>query len=776
MAVVEIPKGGSLPASVDSFVGRRQELTEARRLASGTRLLTITGVGGVGKTRLALKLAADMRRVIADGVFLVELASLRDSGLLANTIASSLGLQEQTSRWQVGPLIEHIADRELLLVLDNCEHLADACAVLVDALMRECQQLRVIATSREPLRVAGESVLSLAPLPVPDPEAVPRSDALVQYDAVTLFLDRADAAQPGFSLTEQNHVVVARLCSRLEGLPLALELAAVRLRVLSVEEILARLDDRFAVLGSGARAGHDRQRTLRACIDWSFDLCSAQEQQLWARLSVFPGVFDLAAAEGVCVGDPIDRGDVLELVASLVEKSILQRERTTGDGGFRMLESLRQYGESRLLGSGEAAAVAVRHRDWYADLVAAAGREWISPTQSAWIARLHANHASLRAVLELCAEDPSSAVIGLRMASTLEPYWTVQGLLAEAEHWLDKLLAAAEQEADPADIARALRIKVWFGMLKGDLTTAERLLGQAVQAASRTELPDVRGGVALASGQFALRTGDPATAMKHLEEALAGFRAAQDRYGEASTLFFLGLAYGLAQEPAAAAQWLEEARALTSAQDEKFWQSMSVWGLALLDAFPSGDNQRAAELCRESILLARDIGGQGLLGMGLQSMAVLAAASQEYLRAATLSGAADRQWKRLGASWEAFEGLYAVQQIFEAQVRQGLGEQKYKTAFQRGSALELDEAVSLALSETPSDGAAARPADDKSVLTRREREVAELVGEGLSNRDIARRLVISQRTAEGHVEKILSKLGFTNRAQIAAWIGTAPRA
>lgn len=286
------PRLGALPADVNRFVGRRHEIAEAKRLLGSTRLLTLTGVGGVGKTRLALRVAADLQRVVPDGVHLVELSELRDSALLGNTVATSLGLQEQSARWRVTALIEHIGERQMLIVLDNCEHLADACAVLVDSLLRECGQLRVLATSREPLRVGGESILTVPPLPVPPAGSTSAQQALIQYDAVNLFLDRADAVQPGFIITEENLTVVAKLCNKLEGLPLAMELAAVRLRVLSVDEILNRIDDRFRLLATGSRSGPGRQRTLRACIDWSYEICTAAERAAWMHLGIIPGSFD----------------------------------------------------------------------------------------------------------------------------------------------------------------------------------------------------------------------------------------------------------------------------------------------------------------------------------------------------------------------------------------------------------------------------------------------------------------------------------------------------
>jgi predicted ATPase len=293
---------GNLPVDVTSFVGRRRELAEAKALLSTSRLLTFTGMGGVGKTRLALRLAADLRRGFVGGVWLVELAGLLDAGLVGQTVSATLGVDDRTAGWSLTTLSSFLKKRQMLLVLDNCEHLLDACAVMADALLRACPELRILATSRQPLGIAGEQTLAVPPLSVPGADRRPSPEGLTQYGAVSLFVDRATAVRPGFTIDARNQLAVADICRRLDGIPLAIELAVGRLRSLSADQLLERLDDRYALLTGGSRAALPRQQTLRALIDWSFDLCAPAEQLLWARLSVFSDGFDLDAAEQVCGG------------------------------------------------------------------------------------------------------------------------------------------------------------------------------------------------------------------------------------------------------------------------------------------------------------------------------------------------------------------------------------------------------------------------------------------------------------------------------------------
>ena len=370
----ELRNPGALPAELTSFVGRRHELAEIKRLLSVSRLVTLTGMGGVGKTRLALWAAAEIRRAFPDGVWFVPLAELSDPGLLPNTIATALGLRTGGA---VAGVAEYLEDKQLLLILDNCEHLVPACAVLAAKLLSATTGVSILATSRQVLRADGEQVLPVPPLEVPE------LDEPGHREAVTLFADRAAAVLPGFRLTAENRDVVRRICRRLDGIPLAIELAVVRLRVLSPEQILARLDDRFRLLTTGSRTALPRRRTLEAAIDWSFELCTPAEQRVWAAVSVFTAGFDLDAAEAVCADEEIAAEDVLDLIAGMVDKSIITRRNGTygRTAWFRMLETVREYGQAKLAESGHAEGVRVRHAAYYVELVRRYWADGFSPQQ-----------------------------------------------------------------------------------------------------------------------------------------------------------------------------------------------------------------------------------------------------------------------------------------------------------------------------------------------------------------------------------------------------------
>lgn len=761
---------GRLPAEVNRFIGRRSEVTESKRLLSVTRLLTLTGVGGVGKTRLAFRVAAEMQRAFADGVLVVELADLRNAGLLANTVATSVGLAEQSGRWRVTALIEHIADKQILIILDNCEHLVDACAVLVSSLLRACQHLRILATSRQPLNVTGESILPVAPLPVPDSQYPPPVSELAQYDAVKLFMDRADAVAPGFSITEDNYEAVTKLCQRLDGLPLAMELAAVRLRVLAIDDVLARLDDRFRLLAAGSRGAPERQQTLQACIDWSFDLCSPNERILWSRLSLFSGVFDVAAAEGICGADGLVTDDIFDLVASLVDKSVLQQEPRSSPTGFRMLETLRQYGEAKLKASGQYAAQRRRFVDWYLRLIEQANSEWISSAQIEWIDRLRRNHANIRTVLDFCSIDPDESSLGLRIVLALEPYWLARGMLGEARHWLERLLD--HTETNSAMRSRALRLDAWFATLQGNTADAASQLREAERFASQTDDALAVAYSAQTSAMFSVFQRDLGEGLTRLQDALARFRAVSDLLGEVSTLFLLGMTAELSGAAQSASEWLQECIELTERCGECQWRGNSLWALGL-NAMNANNLSRATELEQEALRLRKQFDGQSGIATALEALGMISAAENRNERAATLFGAADRLYRSMGGPYSTMlPALHAYRVRAEAGARRALGDTVFQAALDRGSTLSRNQALSLALNEklgTVRASPTLRPTDPVP-LTRRELEVADLVARGLTNKEIAHQLVIAPRTAEGHVEHILNKLGFNKRVQIAAWV------
>lgn len=463
-------QGGTLPVDLTSFLGRQRERAEVRRLLTAGREVTLTGPGGVGKTRLAVRVAADVQRVFQGRVWFVGLAELREPDLLGLTVATALGLHDQSARAPTETISEHIGTEPALLVLDNCEHLVDECAEFIAAVLHACGELRVLATSRQSLGLLGEQAFPVAALPVPEPEQGSSPDSVAHYDSVRLFADRAAAVDPQFAITSDNCQAVARICHDLDGIPLAIELAAVRMRTLSLEQIMQGLSERFRLLGSrGVRGAPDRQRTLTALIDWSYELCTEQERTVWSRAAVFAGSFDLATAEHVISGSGVDRDDVLDTVAALVDKSILLRDNHDGTR-YHLQQITREYGEQRLREAGDLDRVRRRHRDWYAGMADRFDAEWIGPHQVEWINRLRTEHPNLRVALDYCASQTSEAAAGLRMATALDDYWGIRGMHTELRHWLDRSLSATPRGA--AERVSGLRMYGWFAMLQGDVNPA----------------------------------------------------------------------------------------------------------------------------------------------------------------------------------------------------------------------------------------------------------------------------------------------------------------
>ena len=374
----------------------------------------------------------------------MELGELSDPDLMATTVAEALGMREQVGTTPLRALVHHLADRSLLLILDNCEHLVIEAARLADTLRRSCPQLRILATSREALGIQGESTILVPPLSVPDPDHLPELKGIPQFDAISLFVDRASAAVPDFTVTDENFSAVMRIVQQLDGMPLALELAAARLRTLSPDEIADRLADRYRLLTAADRMAPERHRTLRLCVDWSYSQCDERERSLWSRISVFVGGFELDDVEGVCAHGDLDPIDVLDVLTSLVDKSIVTRIGAGDRSRFRMLESLREYGLERLHTSGEYHDVRERHRDWYADLVLRARAEWISPEQVAWMKRLDRELPNIRAAFDFSVMEPGAPGLSLRLVESLHLYWVSRGLLGEGRRWLGRALAAPE--------------------------------------------------------------------------------------------------------------------------------------------------------------------------------------------------------------------------------------------------------------------------------------------------------------------------------------------
>jgi predicted ATPase/class 3 adenylate cyclase len=416
----------NLPVQLTSFIGLEGEIDEVKQLLATTRLLTMTGAGGCGKTRLALQVAAVVLEDFAEGVWLVELATLSDPTLLFQAVASALNIREQPGRSLQATIIDYLSPKQLLLVLDNCEHLVAACARLAETLLRACPHLRILATSREALGIAGETIRPVPSLSVPDPRRQPTVETLRRSEATRLFIERAIAGLPTFSPTTRNAEPITQVCQRLDGIPLAIELAAARVKVLSVEQIASRLDDRFRLLTGGSRTGLPRHQTLRATMDWSYELLSEAERVLLRRLAVFAGGFTLETAEAVCTGMDAETSAVLDLLTHLVDKSLVIMEERGGTSRYRLLDTVRQYGRNKLLESGEDPRVRRRHRDWYLQLAEAAEPELHGPDQRLWLDRMEMEHDNLRTALDWSKVDEDGSEAGLRLAGALWWFWYVR--------------------------------------------------------------------------------------------------------------------------------------------------------------------------------------------------------------------------------------------------------------------------------------------------------------------------------------------------------------
>jgi predicted ATPase/DNA-binding CsgD family transcriptional regulator len=751
---------GSLPAELTSFVGRRRELRETKRLLSVARLLTLTGIGGVGKTRLALRVAAGVRRAFADGVWFVGLADLRDPGLLVNTVTTALGLPEMVDP-EAG-LAEFVEDKNLLLVLDSCEHLVDECAVLTTKLLAAAGELRVLATSRQALRVEGEHILHVEPMSVPHG---PGAD-VHRSDAVTLFVERAVAVVPGFELTADNKAAVSRICARLEGIPLAVELAAVRLRMLSVAQLLHGLDRRFALLTSGPRGALPRQRTLEATIDWSFGLCSPEEQRMWTRMSVFPGGFDLAAARVVYGRDDLDAATVLDIVAGLVDKSVVIRQDGTfgWHGWYRMLDTVREYGAAKLAGTGEEPEVRASQVGHYLDLARRFQAEEFGSRQLEWLDRLRHEHANLRAVLEYCLSTPERAGDAVDIASSLLVFW-FHGLLVEGYQYLRRGLEHVHDGTIRR--ARALYAATVLAILTGAAATARQPLAELAELADDLDDEQLRARHLECLGWAKLYTGDLPGGTELLEQALAGHRATGDTRLEFDTLILLGGAYFFLGDPRGA-DLAAEALALTDRHGARWSKGYALWTTAI-HRWRLGEPRQAGEHLREAIKLEEV--DRTLLAFLLEALAWCHSSSDEHERAARLLGCAHTAWRLSGARVGEMTPHRDFDERCASQARTKLGTALFNTAFAEGTAFELDQIIQYALGETPED-TTTRPArtDPPGGLTKREREIAELVARGLTNKAIATHLVIAKRTVETHVENILVKLGFNSRTQVAPWL------
>jgi predicted ATPase/DNA-binding CsgD family transcriptional regulator len=823
MAIQTAISDGNLPAEPNSFVGRERDLAELARLLGDVRALTLCGPGGIGKTRLALRLACETVPGYPDGAWLVELADTEDPSLVARRVAAALGVREEPDRPLTETLTVALRPRLMLLILDTCEHVVDACAALVQQLLAGCPGLRVIATSREPLRVRGETVWRVPPLELPaaaDAEDLSARE-VAGHEAIRLFADRAAAVRPGFVLDAGNAAAVTRLCRTLDGMPLAIELAAARVGALSVEQIAARLGDRFQLLASGVRTAPVRQQTLRAAVDWSYGLLTEPEQVLLRRLAVFSG-WNLEMAEQVCGDEAIPADQVLDLLAALIDKSLVTLEaELENDARYRLLDTIREYATGRLNASGEGPEIRRRHRDYMLALTEGISAvaflrgapSW--PARVAMYRRVLAERANSRLALAAC-EESGDVEAGLRLCSALRSPWVAYGEVTEGITWFDRFLARSEDVApgiqaralmlrselafehqDFEDAARfahegldrcggpagpgaasALRMLAVVGLRAGRLEDALADAGRAVEAA-RSDEDAWEEGLALAvrAGVIA-RQGQLDDAQLAYEDALGVLRD-NNGWGVAQTLYgFGGLARARGDHDAALGHF-RAALALYREIDARPEIARCLAGIGWV-ALARGELPLARTSLAESLQLSLATGQRLVLARGLEAYAMLAVASADPSRAVKLAGAALALREAVGHGPAA--GAPGRRDGLLDAARDQLGPPAVAVLLAEGAAMSAHEAVRFAAGPGSGESAVhagpppaapgpdARPGPDAtSVLTARELEIAALIARGLSNRGIADELVISPATAARHVANIFTKLGFSSRAQLAAW-------
>ncbi|HET7090040.1 MAG TPA: tetratricopeptide repeat protein [Anaerolineae bacterium] len=702
----------NLPIPLTSFIGRKREMAEVKRLLTpspaspplplsqrkasgegeGVRLLTLTGAGGSGKTRLAIHVATDLVDAFKDGVWWVELAALTDEALVPQTVAKALGVREVPTQPMRETLANFLRTKQLLLALDNCEHLIAACAQIAEQLLNACPHLKILATSREALSVTGESVWYVPTLSVPGLQPVSLVDLLMQYEAICLFVERAAAVKPDFALTERNALPVAQLCQRLDGIPLALELAAARVKVLTVEQITARLDDRFNLLTGGSRTALPRHQTLRAAIDWSYDLLSDKERASFRRLSAFAGGWTLEAAETVCAGEGIEADEVIDLLTHLVDKSLVAMEARGGAVRYRMLETIRQYAQEKLLGSGEAERVQSRHLDFFMKLAEEAEPHLHSADQVTWLDRLETEHDNLRAALE--CSIASDAEAGLRLGVALIAFWRVRGYWSEGYERLQAVLTVQMSRSVTRGITwlKALSGLAWLSGLQGDYTTdffEERL-------ASYRELGDKRGTASLLNilGVKAEMQGDYEQAKTFLAESLALRRDVGDKADIVESLINLGRLVRFQGDYRQATVLIEEGLALSQELEDKWsiaWARMHLGYIAMME----GNAKEAVALYIDSLLQFMQLGDKLLIDNNLFGLGMAAVMQGNSVRSARLFGAAEALRENIG--YHTSPGQRALYEHFVTAARAQLDEATFEAAWAEGRAMTLEQAIEYAL-------------------------------------------------------------------------------
>jgi predicted ATPase/DNA-binding CsgD family transcriptional regulator len=768
-------EAGRLPSEASDFIGRAAELCRVETLLRGSRLVTLVGPGGVGKTRVARRAMEQAAAGYRDGVVFVPLSALLDPELLPHTVARQLNLPEQSRGSQLDAVLTHLRDQSVLLVLDTCEHIIDACALFAEAVITETREVTVLATSREPLDVTGESCYVLPRLGLPGDD----TPAQGSTDAIELFALRAAAVVPGFTVNDENRASVIRLCRRLDGMPLAIELAAVRLRALPLAELAERidrrLDRRLTILTGGSEGGDTRHRTLRDAIGWSYDLCTPAEQALWARLSVFAGSFSVEAAEEVCAGAELGAGQIFDTVIRLVDKSVIARdEAAVGQPTrYKMLDTIREYGADQLASSGIEADVRNRFVTRYLSMARYFGEHVVDDDQLVRFRELQREHANLGAALgyTLDAAEGNRYHDGAELAIALYGYWHMAGLLREGKYWLDKVL---ERFPDPSSAERgwALVVRGYLGAMQGEADEA------VADATAGTKIGEQRGDPKLVGRGYCYLTLGLTIAGRYDEARSAGAQAEQrlqrlnDRAGLRILDVHLAHVSQLSGDPEGALRYAAQVTRRfgegsdTSEIKERWAQGWAYAISAMALYWDPASHEETVTTTSKALLAKHELGDVMGMAYCLEIHGWLAARAERHVRAAWLLGAAKPLWDRAGGMLGGTAALLAVHQEAMGKAQAGFTGKRFQAVFEEAGRHPVEQLVSFAVSDDDEPTAEGSRWRMPGTLTFREAEIADLAARGMSNRQIAEHLFISKRTVDAHLDHIYAKLGISSRVEL----------
>lgn len=687
----------NLPIQLTSFIGRERETNDVKRLLTTTRLLTLQGAGGAGKSRLAIQIAADLIEDYQHGVWFVDLAPLTDPAQVPRTVAATLGVREVAGRTLVDTLIDFLRPKTLLLILDNCEHLLTPCAHLAEALLQACPNLRLLATSREAMRIAGETAYSVPSLSLPETVSLGLDD-LLQYEAVRLFADRAAAMRPDFTINVETARAAASICRQLDGMPLAIELAAARVKALTPEQIAGRLSDRFLLLTQGSRTALPRHQTLQGAIDWSHDLLTAEERILLRRLAVFAGGWALEGAEAVCAGEGLDRRDILDLLTRLVDRSLVVVEGQNGTMRYRILETVRQYASEKLGEAGERTQVRERHAQWYLALTEEAEPMLRGPEQSVWLKRLEREYGNLRAALAWSVSESGDREQALRLAGNLWRFWNVRGYLSEWGEWLARAQEAS-QDATPAVRARSLFAAAVLGFLQRADHRAASLLQQALGL--YRELNDKLGVADCLRilAQVLWERADYPGARFYADESLKTYRELKDKTGIAAAVRLSGFVLAAEELFAEARAHFEESLRLARELGDSRGIAWSLNGLGIVVA-ELGDEAEGGTLNREALALFKELGDRRGMADALTSLGILYPDLRWAIR---LLRTAEILRVETGLGIPAGYGPAYERRL--AALKQTVGEETFAAEWAKGHAISLEQAIAYVAESQPSDSA-----------------------------------------------------------------------